>query len=79
MEQASNALAVARLKLGMVMTRLNHRVVQNWLASPPNPPAGYPFVAGLIATWIEHGRWEDVAGLAREAWAQTRAMPHRVF
>lgn len=72
LEQVSNALAVERLGLGMVMETLNRSAVSMWLVQPAGQPMGYPDVADLIARWIESGRWEDIEGLAKQAWAQTR-------
>jgi len=72
LEQASNALAVKRLGLGMVMETLDRSTVSLWLEQPDRQPMGYPDVAGLIAGWIESGRWEDIEGLAKQAWDQTR-------
>jgi uncharacterized protein (TIGR00661 family) len=71
MEQNSNALAIESLKLGMVMKRLNQNSVADFLDAPANQPLGYPNVARIIARWIERGNWEDVEGLAQEAWRAT--------
>jgi uncharacterized protein (TIGR00661 family) len=71
MEQMSNALAIARLKLGRVMSELNRREVRRWLDSPAAPPMAYPTVARIIAEWIDQGNWNGAARLAREAWRQT--------
>jgi uncharacterized protein (TIGR00661 family) len=71
MEQSSNALAMATLKMGMVMTRLDHGRVARFLERPPAKPIKFPNVARIVAHWIESGQWEDVEGLARETWQQT--------
>jgi uncharacterized protein (TIGR00661 family) len=74
MEQISNALAITTLKLGMVMTRLNHVCVAQFLDRPAAKPIKFPNVARMVANWIEGGQWEDVEGLATKAWQQT-ALP----
>ncbi len=68
MEQISNALAIAQLNLGGVMTDLDRNAVVQWLESPSPEPMGYPDVARLIAEWIGRGEWQDVRELARNAW-----------
>ncbi|MFZ0612581.1 MAG: glycosyltransferase family protein [Desulfobacterales bacterium] len=75
MEQLSNALALEKLRLATAMSSLDRKTVRRWLELPPNEPAGYPDVAQLIAVWIEKGRWEDIDGLSREAWARTKRVP----
>ncbi|HHP7233145.1 MAG TPA: MJ1255/VC2487 family glycosyltransferase [Desulfobacterales bacterium] len=72
LEQVSNALAVEQLGLGMVMERLDRNAVALWLEQPAGSPMSYPDVAGLITDWIESGRWEDIEGLAKQAWDRTR-------
>lgn len=60
------------------MEKLDRNTVALWLEQPPGSPMGYPDVAGLIAGWIESGRWEDIQGLAKQAWEQTRgSLPPR--
>jgi uncharacterized protein (TIGR00661 family) len=71
MEQLSNALAIATLKLGMVMIRLNNARVAQFLDQPAVTPIKFPNVALMVADWIESGQWEDVEGLAKKAWQQT--------
>jgi uncharacterized protein (TIGR00661 family) len=79
MEQMSNALAVSRLKLGMVMTSLDRARVERWLVGSGMPCMGYPEVARLIAEWIHRGNWGSVDRLAIDAWKQTRGLDHLVF
>ena len=69
MEQASNALAVSKLNIGMTMNSLIPEQIAVWLDSTPRPPMNYPNVAGILAQWIEKGRWEDIEGLARGVWS----------
>jgi uncharacterized protein (TIGR00661 family) len=71
MEQLSNAKALAALKLGITMKRLDPEVVEGFLAARPVPTVRYPNVARMIADWVGAGRWQDVEGLSRRAWAQT--------
>jgi uncharacterized protein (TIGR00661 family) len=70
MEQVSNALAIERLGLGTVMPYLDSRILTDWLDSAPPAALGYPNVARLIAEWIGRGIWQDVMGLARDAWSR---------
>jgi uncharacterized protein (TIGR00661 family) len=71
MEQNSNALAISSLKLGRVMQKLDRNAVVEFLDAPGNSPLAYPNVARIIVRWIESGNWEDIEGLAREAWRRT--------
>jgi hypothetical protein len=68
MEQASNALALSQLKIGMSMKTLNPDSVEVWLNSLPNAPIDYPDVAKILAHWIEYGQWDNIDGLARDVW-----------
>ena len=70
MEQMSNAKALAELKLGVVMQRLDADSVSNFLADRPVPAVRYPNVARMIADWVGAGDWRDVEGLSRRAWSQ---------
>jgi uncharacterized protein (TIGR00661 family) len=72
MEQLSNAMVIARLKLGMAMKRLDRTRVAQFLDLPAGSAIKYPDVARIIANWLDSGRWEDVEGLAQTAWQQTR-------
>jgi uncharacterized protein (TIGR00661 family) len=71
MEQTSNALSLATLKLGMVMASLDNGRLAQFLNRPPVKPIKFPNVAKIVANWIESGQWEDVEGLARQTWQQT--------
>jgi uncharacterized protein (TIGR00661 family) len=70
MEQLSNAKALAELKLGVVMQRLDPVAVKGFLSSRPVPAVQYPNVARMIADWVGAGDWRDVEGLSRRAWSQ---------
>lgn len=72
MEQASNAMVIGQLKLGGVMQNLDSMKVVRWLDSPSPEPMGYPNVARLIAEWIDRGQWENIRGLAQEAWGRLK-------
>jgi hypothetical protein len=72
MEQASNAMVIGQLKLGGVMQNLDTMKVVRWLDSPSPYSMGYPNVARLIAEWIDRGQWEDIRGLAQEAWGHLK-------
>jgi hypothetical protein len=68
MEQASNALALSQLKIGMAMKTLNPDSVEVWLNRPPKAPIDYPDVAKILAHWIEKGVWDNIDSLARDVW-----------
>jgi uncharacterized protein (TIGR00661 family) len=72
MEQSSNALVIGQLKLGHVMSKLDTMKVVRWLDSSPTRSMGYPNVARLIAEWVDRGHWEDIRGLAQEAWGDLK-------
>lgn len=71
MEQMSNAKALAELKLGAVMKRLDPEGVDGFLAGRTVPAVRYPNVAWMIADWIAAGDWSDVKGLSQLAWERT--------
>ena len=68
LEQTSNALALQQLNLGMVIQRLDARVVRDWLSLPSPDPVDYPDVAGEVAAWISRGQWNTVGDLASRVW-----------
>jgi uncharacterized protein (TIGR00661 family) len=78
MEQLSNARAIAELKLGRVMKKLERNAVRDFLADPPAEPVGYPNVARMIADWIGAGNWNDISELSRLAWRQTASPSFRL-
>jgi uncharacterized protein (TIGR00661 family) len=75
MEQMSNALAMASLKLGLTMDELNNDKVAEFLEQPAGTPIKFSNVARLVAEWVESGNWEDVEGLANQAWKETKMPP----
>jgi uncharacterized protein (TIGR00661 family) len=75
MEQMSNALAMASLKLGLTMDELNNDKVAKFLEQPAGTPIKFSNVARLVAEWVESGNWEDVEGLANQAWKETKMPP----
>jgi len=71
MEQASNALALAELRLATCMPRLSHEVVETWLASNAFAPrVRYPDVASSLADWLLAGDYanESLARLGDDLW-----------
>jgi uncharacterized protein (TIGR00661 family) len=72
MEQASNALAIDILKVGMTMKKLDGNIVSKFLKSNAPEPMDYPDVAAMIAEWIGRGNWEDTDDLVNKAWALTK-------
>jgi uncharacterized protein (TIGR00661 family) len=71
MEQYSNALAITRLNLGMVMDTLSPENVSDFLSMQDTRKIDYPDVALLIAQWLERGQWHEVATLVEECWSLT--------
>ena len=71
LEQLSNALAITKLGLGDVMDRLDTQRIGQWLHGPAAPAANYPDVAGILASWLVKGRWDDLEDLSRNVWQQT--------
>ena len=69
-EQASNALAVDMLGLGIVMKELDRNSVSRFLKSPGIDPINYPDVAYIIAKCVDSGDWVDMERIARAAWAK---------
>jgi uncharacterized protein (TIGR00661 family) len=72
MEQMSNARALAMLKLGTVMKRLDGDAVAEFLDGGPAATVRYPDVARMIADWIGAGNWAEAGALSRLAWERTR-------
>jgi uncharacterized protein (TIGR00661 family) len=70
-EQKANALALQRLELGSVMSRLDRDIVRNWLRLPPPEPQNYPAVLPRIAEWIHSGQWDRPQELAGNLWGAT--------
>jgi len=73
LEQTSNARALQQLNLGMVMQRLDARLVKHWLSLPSPDSVNYPDVAGEIAAWISRGQWNTVGDLSSKVWGMMRA------
>ena len=71
LEQLSNALAISKLGLGDVMECLDTQQIRQWLQRSAAPAANYPDVAGILAQWLEKGRWDDLENLSRDVWQQT--------
>lgn len=65
MEQASNALALAELRLATCMPRLSREAIEGWLASNAFAPrVRYPDVASALADWLLAGDY-SAQSLAR--------------
>ena len=71
MEQLSNALAISKLELGNVITKLSaHEFLGQLQNAQPNE-VHYPNVAKMVAEWIDQSNWHDTSDLCRLAWDQT--------
>jgi len=58
MEQASNALALAELRLATCTSHLNREVIESWLAANAFAPrVQYPDVASSLASWLLAGNY----------------------
>jgi uncharacterized protein (TIGR00661 family) len=68
LEQTTNVRILKELGLGWGMNKLDVNVLRKWLETAPPPPQRWPDVAGLVAKWIDGGKWEDTEGLVRECW-----------
>jgi uncharacterized protein (TIGR00661 family) len=75
MEQASNALALENLGLGMEMKHLDAEKLRNWLEYFESKQVIYPRVADAIAAWIAKKDYSNVNALVDTLWAQVES-PH---
>jgi uncharacterized protein (TIGR00661 family) len=70
MEQASNALALKRLSLGMEMDSLDPIVLRDWLDHFTGKQVIYPNVAEAITDWILAENFDDLESLVSLLWGQ---------
>jgi uncharacterized protein (TIGR00661 family) len=70
MEQASNALALGLLNLGMEMDHLDPLVLRHWLDHFDSKQVVYPNVAKAIVDWVLNDNAEDVDRLVDQLWSQ---------
>jgi len=73
MEQASNALALSQLDLGVATQKLSEAVIRDWLDSFTAKKIDYPDVAKHIAQWIMAGDLSSQESLIEDLWAQTNS------
>jgi uncharacterized protein (TIGR00661 family) len=73
MEQLSNASVIRDLRLGLVMDKLEEKYVERLLKKSPAAPVKYPYVAGMLAEYIDRGDWGDIDELSKEAWKKTKS------
>ncbi|MGI1679930.1 MAG: glycosyltransferase [Cellvibrionaceae bacterium] len=71
MEQASNALALSQLELGVATQKLSEGVIRDWLDNFEAKKINYPDVAKHIAQWIMAGDLSSQDSLIENLWAQT--------
>ncbi|MBT3807491.1 MAG: hypothetical protein HOG03_23305 [Desulfobacula sp.] len=67
-EQESNAIALKKLNLGMMMNHLNPKILGNWLEKKSTIKRKYPDVAHQISLWVMEGNWSDVQQLINNTW-----------
>ncbi len=73
MEQASNALALDQLKLGVATQQLSEAIIKEWLNNFEAKKIDYPDVAKHIAQWIMAGDLSSQDALIENLWAQTNS------
>ncbi len=74
MEQQSNAAALEQLGLASSMNFLDRSAVAEWLSAPTPASISYPYVAGMVAQWLQRGNWQqNLPTLCRQAWQTTTA------
>lgn len=73
MEQASNALALSELNLGVATQRLSESVIRDWLDNFEAKRIDYPDVAKHIAEWIMAGNLSSQDDLIENLWANTQS------
>jgi uncharacterized protein (TIGR00661 family) len=70
MEQVSNAIALEKLGIGEVMSRLDPEKVKQWIDGPSQAALQYPDVAAKIAKFIDEGYSGDIGAFARKVWSE---------
>ncbi len=68
LEQLSNALALERLQLGMVMPELDAKAVGHWLSEGKFVKVAYPDVAKAIVDWLKQGDWQPDPRWIQQLW-----------
>ena len=66
----SNALALEKLKLGMVMRELDGKILQEWLHNFSSDGIVFPYVPKEIVPWLEKGRLNEIGQLSEKLWAK---------
>ncbi|TXR53763.1 MJ1255/VC2487 family glycosyltransferase [Reinekea thalattae] len=75
MEQASNALALSQLGLGLSTTKINPQAIERFLASARHSQVNYSDVPALLAQWLLKYPQQSVESLVQQAW-QGVVFPH---
>lgn len=70
-EQASNALAIQQLGLGMSMDKLDEDKISEWLDSGPSKRILFPDTAQDVADWILKRDWSGTKSLVQGLWDKT--------
>jgi uncharacterized protein (TIGR00661 family) len=70
-EQQSNALAIEKLGLGMVMNILSPDKIAEWMNSPNCKKISFPQTAPVLAEWIEKQDWDSLPQLSESLWSET--------
>jgi len=71
LEQTSNAMALQKLGLATVLSRLDRQGIDTWLKAPAPAPIHYPDVAQEIAEWITKGTWNNPMELVEKVWMKS--------
>ena len=75
MEQASNALALSQLGLGLSTTKINPQAIERFLTSARHSQVNYSDVPALLAQWLLKYPQQSVESLVQQAW-QGVVFPH---
>ena len=76
-EQESNAVALAQLKLGHWMAQLNADSIRRWLSMPAIKPCGWPEIMQPLADWISSGHWDSYQSLTQQLWSLSSTVKSR--
>ncbi|MDB9894824.1 MAG: glycosyltransferase [Reinekea forsetii] len=75
MEQASNALALTGLNLGISTDRIDSAAISRFIDEGQRRQVNYPNVAGLLADWLSQYPHDSLASLVDQCWAGVTLPP----
>lgn len=68
MEQASNALAITELNLGLSVPKINVKSIARYLSEAQLVQVNYPDVPSILATWLKNHSSQTLDSLVADAW-----------